>query len=61
MIRHYVARRAKVIFDHPHNAAMRVVGKQDVAGFVRIEGQLSGSGSRGVVPVCHGEHERRLP
>ena len=22
MIRHYVARRAKVIFDHPHNAAM---------------------------------------
>jgi hypothetical protein len=23
MIRHYVARRAKVIFDHPHNAAIR--------------------------------------
>ena len=23
MIRHYVARRAKVIFDHPHNAAKR--------------------------------------
>jgi hypothetical protein len=23
MIRHYVARRAKVIEDHPHNAAMR--------------------------------------
>jgi len=23
MIRHYVARRAKVIFDHPHNAADR--------------------------------------
>src|SRR6266550_2133931 len=22
MIRHYVARRAKVIFDHPHNAAV---------------------------------------
>ena len=25
MIRHYVARRAKVIFDHPHNAADRVM------------------------------------
>jgi hypothetical protein len=25
MIRHYVARRAKVIFDHPHNAAVRYV------------------------------------
>ena len=25
MIRHYVARRAKVIFDHPHNAAMSVM------------------------------------
>jgi hypothetical protein len=24
MIRHYVARRAKVIFDHPHNAAERL-------------------------------------
>jgi hypothetical protein len=24
MIRHYVARRAKVIFDHPHNAAFSV-------------------------------------
>jgi hypothetical protein len=23
MIRHYVARRAKVIFDHPHNADER--------------------------------------
>jgi hypothetical protein len=26
MIRHYVARRAKVIFDHPHNADERTVG-----------------------------------
>jgi hypothetical protein len=25
MIRHYVARRAKVIFDHPHNGDERVV------------------------------------
>jgi hypothetical protein len=25
MIRHYVARRAKVIFDHPHNAEERVL------------------------------------
>jgi hypothetical protein len=25
MIRHYVARRAEVIFDHPHNAALRYV------------------------------------
>jgi hypothetical protein len=24
MIRHYVARRAKVIFDHPHNAENRM-------------------------------------
>jgi hypothetical protein len=24
MIRHYVARRAKVIFDHPHNADERL-------------------------------------
>jgi hypothetical protein len=26
MIRHYVARRAKVIEDHPHNAASRAFG-----------------------------------
>ena len=26
MIRHYVARRAKVIFDHPHNAAYSAFG-----------------------------------
>src|SRR6266496_1411454 len=25
MIRHYVARRAKVIFDHPHNAELRML------------------------------------
>ena len=25
MIRHYVARRAKVIFDHPHNAEKRTL------------------------------------
>jgi hypothetical protein len=28
MIRHYVARRAKVIFDHPHNAADRQVTRR---------------------------------
>jgi hypothetical protein len=27
MIRHYVARRAKVIFDHPHNAAAGARGQ----------------------------------
>jgi hypothetical protein len=27
MIRHYVARRAKVIEDHPHNAASRAFGR----------------------------------
>jgi hypothetical protein len=30
MIRHYVARRAQVIEDHPHNAAMRYVRRQSV-------------------------------
>src|SRR5207245_512801 len=29
MIRHYVARRAQVIEDHPHNAAMRYVGTNE--------------------------------
>jgi hypothetical protein len=28
MIRHYVARRAKVIFDHPHNAAMSAISRR---------------------------------
>jgi len=50
-----------LIFDHRHNAAMRVIDKQAVAGFVGGDGQSSGSGNRGVVPVCHGERERRLP
>lgn len=43
------------------SAAMRVVGKQAVTGFVRGDRQSSGSGNRGVLPVCHGERERRLP
>jgi hypothetical protein len=48
--------------DRAHSsAATRVVGKQAVAGFVRGDGQSSGSGNRGVLPVCHGERERRLP
>jgi hypothetical protein len=32
MIRHYVARRAKVIFDHPHNADERSLGAAQRAG-----------------------------
>jgi hypothetical protein len=40
---------------------MSVVGKQAVASFVRGDRQSSGSGNRGVLPVCHGERERRLP
>jgi hypothetical protein len=43
------------------SAAMRVVGKQAVAVFVRGGRQSSGSGNRGVLPVYHGERKRRLP
>jgi hypothetical protein len=32
MIRHYVARRAKVIFDHPHNGAIRSVVPKSAHG-----------------------------
>jgi hypothetical protein len=32
MIRHYVARRAKVIEDHPHNAAIRSVVPKSAHG-----------------------------
>jgi hypothetical protein len=32
MIRHYVARRAKVIEDHPHNAAKRACRQAAVRG-----------------------------
>ena len=40
---------------------MRVVDKQAVTGFVRGDRQSSGSDNRGVLPVSHGERERRLP
>jgi len=50
-----------LIFDHRHNAAIQVVDKQAVAGFVRGDRQSSGSGNRGVLPVCQGERERQLP
>jgi len=44
MIRHYVARRAKVIFDHPHNADERATAKTSRArrtGAVLPEGSSS--------------------
>jgi hypothetical protein len=40
---------------------MRVVGKQAVSGFARGDRQWSRSDNRDVLPVCHGERERRLP
>ena len=55
MIRHYVARRAKVIEDHPHNAAMRCVGTGVSAG--RLDcGDRAEPGRR-----CHGLLAQALP
>jgi hypothetical protein len=52
MIRHYVARRAKVIFDHPHNAASRARSLSAVAAVLgRFCSELAalGVGHGGVV------------
>jgi hypothetical protein len=43
------------------HAAMCIVGKRAVAGFVRGDRQSSACCGRGVLPVCHGEPEGRLP
>ena len=40
MIRHYVARRAKVIEDHPHNADARIVRRPVPAGPLPVQATL---------------------
>jgi hypothetical protein len=42
MIRHYVARRAKVTESHPHNAAMRYVGLRAQLGCLAVRSAYRG-------------------